>query len=59
VIVSLEDGLRIAIPKWMLDQAYCAALPAEPKPRLSLQALVDLRELIDRQAWSAVETMPR
>jgi hypothetical protein len=59
VIVRFEDGLRIAIPRWMLDAAYCAALPEKSTARLSLQALVELRDLIDRQSWSAGQTTPR
>jgi hypothetical protein len=59
VIIKLEDGLRIAIPKWMLDAAYCALLPEETAPRISLRALAELRDLVDRQSLSAGPAMRR
>jgi hypothetical protein len=53
VIIQLADDVRIAIPRWMLDAAFCATLPHEPSPRVSLQALMELRNLVDRQPLSA------
>lgn len=59
VIVRLADGTHVAIPEWMLDAAHCAALPEESCPRLSLQALVELRALVDRLPWSAARAASR
>lgn len=59
VIVRLADGTHVAIPEWMLDAAYCAALPEESRPRLSLEALVELRDLADRHPWSKARTASR
>jgi hypothetical protein len=55
VIVKLEDGLRLAIPCWMLDPVHCASLPEKPTPIISVRALCELRNLIDLQCLPARE----
>jgi hypothetical protein len=47
VIVRFGDGTQIAMPCWMLDVHKCAALKQEASPRVSIQALVALADLID------------
>jgi hypothetical protein len=47
VIVRHGDGRQIAMPCWMLDPHRCAALKEEASPRVSIQALVALADLID------------
>ena len=47
VIVRLADGLQLAVPLWMLDPVLCGFLREESSPRISHEALLDLRELID------------
>ena len=49
VIVRLPDGLQLAIPKWMLSPEICERLRTEAGPRISLDALIELRTLIDGQ----------
>ena len=49
VIVRLPDGLQLAIPEWMLNPEICERLRTEARPRISLDALVELRPLIDAQ----------
>jgi len=49
VIVKLPDGLQLAIPEWMLNPEICERLRTEARPRISLDALVELRTLINAQ----------
>ena len=49
-IVEVEEGLRIAIPGWMLEESVCRGLVLEERPRVGVEALMRLRDLIDRQA---------
>jgi hypothetical protein len=55
VIIKLKDGLQVAIPRWMLDSADCASIRDELKPRVSIRALLVLRELIDGQSLSSAQ----
>lgn len=50
VIIRLEDGLQISIPCWMLDPVCCVAIRDEARPRISVEALFALRNLIDAQS---------
>src|SRR5215813_4367160 len=47
VIVRLPDGLQLAIPEWMLSPEICERLRTEARPGISLDALIELRTLID------------
>ena len=49
VIVRLPDSLQLAIPEWMLIPEICERLRTEARPRVSLDALAELRILIDTQ----------
>ena len=55
VIVEIDEDLRIAVPCWMLDALCCRSMVIEEQPRISIDALVQLRDLIDRQALLAGE----
>ena len=46
-IVALPDGLQIAIPEWMLDPVHCSFLTFESIPKISVNALLELRALVD------------
>lgn len=46
-IVQLEDGTSLAVPAWMLDLVSCARLVLEPRPRLALESLREVRRLIE------------
>jgi hypothetical protein len=50
LIVKLPGGSQIAVPEWMLIPHVCDRLPIEDKPRISIDALNDLRRLIDAQS---------
>ena len=52
LIVRLPGGSQIAIPEWMLDPRICDQLISEDTPRISIDALMDLRRLIDAQSLS-------
>ena len=52
-----ESGLRILVPEWMLDDAFCSSLELRPEPRVDLPALRSLRELIDLQQFKTPATM--
>jgi hypothetical protein len=47
--VRLPDGLQLAIPEWMLDQELSERMTNEVTPRIAIDALVELRRLIDAQ----------
>ena len=47
VIVRVGDGIQIAVPCWMLNPHECAALKEAASPRVSIEALVALADLID------------
>jgi len=49
VIVRLPDGRQLAIPEWMLSPEICERLRTEARPRISLDALIELRTLIAAQ----------
>jgi hypothetical protein len=50
VVVELEEGLRIATPCWMLDEVLCQSMTLEERPRIAVDALRLLRDLVDLQA---------
>jgi hypothetical protein len=45
--VLLPDQTTATLPEWMFDAAYCHAIAFQETPVLSLDALRDLRRLID------------
>jgi hypothetical protein len=45
--VLLPDQTTATLPEWMFDAAYCHVLPFQETPVLSLDALHDLRRLLD------------
>jgi hypothetical protein len=47
VIVRVGEGIEIAVPCWMLDPHACASLKQAASPRVSIQALAALADLID------------
>ena len=51
-MVELDDGLRVATPAWMLDEVWCRAMRLEERPRISVAALLLLRDLVDLQVTS-------
>ena len=52
VVVELEEGLRIATPCWMLDEVLCQAMTLEERPRIAVDALRLLRDLVDLRGAS-------
>ena len=53
VIVQGEPDLRIVAPVWMLDEACCVAMAVEEHARISADALLALRGLVDAQGLLA------
>src|SRR5262249_26725095 len=49
LVIKLPDGLELAIPAWMLDPVACSRVHDAPAPRLTVEALLALRALLDRQ----------
>ena len=45
--VLLPDETTATLPEWMFDAAYCQALVRQETPVLSVDALRDLRQLVD------------
>src|SRR5262249_13733222 len=41
--------LELALPSWMLDPVACSLVHDAPAPRLTMEALLALRALLDRQ----------
>ena len=50
LMVRLPRGAQIAVPEWMLIPQVCDRLTVEDKPRISIDALHDLRRLIRAQS---------
>jgi len=46
VVIKLPDGLQMAIPTWRLAPLACQHVSAALGPRLSVDALVALRDLL-------------
>ena len=44
-----QNGVQLALPAWMLDDAFCARLRYEGTPVVATSALIALRELLDAQ----------
>ena len=42
--------MQLVVPVWMLDPVFCEQLRYESEPRVTMAALVELRELLDSQA---------
>lgn len=53
VLIALPDGSHCVIPGWMLQAATCACLVDAPTPRISIDALLDLRSVLDSQSTPA------
>ena len=49
LIVRLPGGAQVAVPEWMLQPQVCDQLVIEAEPRISIDALIELRALIDAQ----------
>jgi hypothetical protein len=49
LVIKVSGGFQIAIPGWMLDPVFCGGLPQEPRPRVSLAALLELLVLSKSQ----------
>lgn len=50
VVVKLrQSGLQIAVPSWMLDEAFCQTLVEGPHPRVAVAALLELGDLLASQ----------
>jgi hypothetical protein len=50
VVIELRDEVQVAIPSWMLDPVACQQCRNEPRPRLAIAALLELRHLLDSQS---------
>ena len=50
LVVKVVEGLQLAVPGWMLDQPLCSQVRDEPKPRISVCALLNLCDLVDSQS---------
>ena len=53
LIVRLPDGLQLAIPEWMLNPQACQHLTDQVEPRIAVEALEELRRLIDTQSLAS------
>jgi hypothetical protein len=51
-VIELDDRTAIAVPAWMLDPVSCERLVVEPRPRLGLAALRELRRLVEAHSVS-------
>lgn len=40
--------LRIVVPEWMLDEVACMRMQVREKPQIQLQAILQLRSLVDQ-----------
>jgi hypothetical protein len=51
-MIVVSDGTHCLIPHWMLDAAACSTVSDEVSPRISVDALRALRDLLDAQTLS-------
>jgi hypothetical protein len=51
-VIELDDRTAIAVPAGMLDPVFCERLVVEPRPRLGLEALRELRRLVESHSVS-------
>jgi hypothetical protein len=49
LIVRLPEGVQVAVPEWMLIPQVCDRLVIEAEPHITIDALIDVRALIDAQ----------
>jgi hypothetical protein len=49
VIVRCPGHLQLAVPEWMLNPLVCERLTDEQQPRIAIEALWDLRQLLNEQ----------
>jgi hypothetical protein len=47
LIIRLPGGVQVAVPDWMLNPQVCDRFTDEVEPRVSMDALFELRRLID------------
>ena len=59
VIVVLPDGSPCELPAWMLDPIFCMGLSEETDASLSLQALRNLRHLLDTHPLSSLPPLDK
>lgn len=55
MIEIVELDLRISIPDWMLDPAFCAFRIPDRDSRIEFSALSQLREIVDLQLASLAD----
>ena len=53
-----DSELRIVVPDWMLDETACSKVMVSDMPQIELQAILRLRELVDRLTGSTGEDQP-
>jgi len=41
--------MQLAVPSWMLDATFCQHIVDEPRPRVSVTALLELGDLLASQ----------
>jgi hypothetical protein len=52
LIVRLPDCVQLAVPEWMLSPQVCQHLTDQAEPRIAIEALEELRRLIDAQTFA-------
>jgi hypothetical protein len=53
LIVRLPDGVQLAVPEWMLNPQVCQYLTDQPEARIAIEALAELRNLVDSQTFTS------
>lgn len=51
-----EDRIGFQLPAWMLDRALCASMILRSEPTVNWQALLELKQLLDKTMRSSVAT---
>ena len=54
IVEVVDSELRICVPGWMLDQSFCDGLSLQENAQLELNALRELRGIIDLQLAPSV-----
>jgi len=53
LIVRLPDGVPLAVAEWMLNRQACQYLTDQPEARIAIEALEELRSLVDSQTLTS------
>lgn len=52
IVITLQDSTNCVLPAWMIDEQFCVILQEKKQLCISISALLNLWELLDKQSLS-------